>query len=153
MKRLITTVFVMSMFLTTAALADDVDDVKAAEYNYYAAMNSGDAHGWAQSRLSAESTRFGPGGGLLEVFGSLEEQEQNRRAEFDAGLKYSLRGRHQDIKVYGNTAVVTMYGVGTVSLPNGNNTQSNNRITRVWVKQGGQWKMVHAHLSPVVLSQ
>ena len=152
MKRLITTLFVMGL-LTTAAWADDADDVKAAEDNYYAAMNSGDAHAWAQSRLSAESTRFGPGGGLLEVFGSLEEQEQNRRAEVDAGLKYSLRGRHQDIRVYGNTAVVTMYGVGTVTLPSGNNAQANNRITRVWVKQGGQWKMVHAHLSPVVLSQ
>ena len=115
-------------------MADDVEDVKAAEDNYYAAMNSGDARAWAQSRLSEESTRFGPGGALLEVFGSLEEQEQNRKAEFDAGLKYNLRARHRDIRVYGNTAVVTLYGVGTV----GNNTQVNNRITRVWGKQGGQ---------------
>ncbi len=143
------TLFVVGMFATAVALAGDVDDVKAAEDNYYAAMNSGNAHGWAQSRLSAESTRFGPGGGLLEVFGSLEEQEQIRKAEFDAGLKYNLRARHLDIRVYGNTAVVTLYGVGAA----GNNAQVNNRITRVWVKQGGQWKMVHAHLSPVVLSQ
>ena len=144
-----TTLFLTGMFLATVAMADDVDDVKAAEDNYYAAMNSGDAHGWAQSRLSEESTRFGPGGGLLEVFGSLEEQEQNRKAEFDAGLKYNLRARHLDIRVYGSTAVVTLYGVGAA----GSNAQVNNRITRVWVKQGGQCKMVHAHLSPVVLSQ
>ena len=144
----LTTLLVIGMFATAVAMAGDVDDVKAAEDNYYAAMNSGDAHGWAQSRLSEESTRFGPGGALLEVFGSLEEQEQNRRAEFDAGLKYNLRARHLDIRVYGNTAVVTLYGVGAA----GNNAQVNNRITRVWVKQGGQWKMVHAHLSPVVLS-
>ena len=71
-----TTLFVISMFATVVALAGDVDDVKAAEDNYYAAMNSGDARGWAQSRLSEESTRFGPGGALLEVFGSLEEQEK-----------------------------------------------------------------------------
>ncbi len=148
----LTTVFVISMFLTAVAMADDVDDVKAADENYYAAMNSGDARGWAQSRLSAESTRFGPGGGLLEVFGSLEEQEQIRKAEFDAGLKYNLRARHLEVRVYGNTAVVTLYGVGTVTASSGNNAQVNNRITRVWVKQGGQWKMVHAHLSPVVLS-
>jgi len=148
----LTTVFVISMFLTAVAMADDVDDVKAADENYYAAMNSGDARGWAQSRLSAESTRFGPGGGLLEVFGSLEEQEQIRKAEFDAGLKYNLRARHREVKIYGNTAVVTLYGVGTVTASSGNNAQVNNRITRVWVKQGGQWKMVHAHLSPVVLS-
>ncbi len=144
----LTTLFIISMFLTAVAMADDVDDVKAADENYYAAMNSGDARGWAQSRLSAESTRFGPGGGLLEVFGSLEEQEQNRKAEFDAGLKYNLRARHLDIRVYGNTAVVTLYGVGAA----GNNAQVNNRITRVWGKQGGQWKMIHAHLSPLTIS-
>ena len=144
-----TTLFVISMFATVVALAGDVDDVRAAEDNYYAAMNSGDAHGWAQSRrLSEESTRFGPGGALLEVFGSLEEQEQIRKAEFDAGLKYNLRARHRDIRVYGNTAVVTLYGVGAVS----NNPQVHNRITRVWGKQSGQWKMIHAHLSPLTIS-
>ena len=148
MKTLNTTLAIVVMFTTDVVMANDVEDVKAAEDNYYAAMNSGDARAWAQSRLSEESTRFGPGGALLEVFGSLEEQEQNRKAEFDAGLKYNLRARHRDIRVYGNTAVVTLYGVGTV----GNNTQVNNRITRVWGKQGGQWKMVHAHLSPLTIS-
>jgi len=148
MKTLNTTLAIVVMFTTAVVMANDVEDVKAAEDNYYAAMNSGDARAWAQSRLSEESTRFGPGGALLEVFGSLEEQEQNRKAEFDAGLKYNLRARHRDIRVYGNTAVVTLYGVGTV----GNNTQVNNRITRVWGKQGGQWKMVHAHLSPLTIS-
>ena len=143
-----TTLFVIGMFATVVARAGDVDDVKAAEDNYYAAMNSGDARGWAQSRLSEESTRFGPGGALLEVFGSLEEQEKYRKAEFDAGLKYNLRARHRDIRVYGDTAVVTLYGVGAVS----NNTQVHNRITRVWGKQGGQWKMIHAHLSPLRIS-
>ncbi len=129
----IATLFVVGMFLTAVAMADDVDDVKAADENYYAAMNTGDAHGWAQSRLSAESTRYGPGGGLLEVFGSLEEQEQIRKAEVDAGLKYNLRARHREVRVYGNTAVVTLYGVGTVTPPSGNNALFNNRITRVWV--------------------
>ena len=142
-----TTLFVMGMFLTTVAWADDRDDVKAAEEKYYEAMNSGDARAWAQSRLSEESTRFGPGGALLEVFGSLEEQEQNRKAAVDAGLKYNLRAQHREIRVYGDTALVTVYGSGTV-----NNAQVNNRITRVWGKQGGQWKMVHAHLSPLSIS-
>lgn len=147
-----TTLFVTGMFLATPARADDVDDVKAAEDNYYAAMNSGDARAWAQSRLSEESTRFGPGGELLEVFGSFEEQVQKRKAAINAGLKYNLRARHRDIRVYGNTAVVTLYGAGTVTLAGGNNAQVNNRITRVWGKKDNQWKMVHAHLSPLTIS-
>ena len=56
-----TTLFVIGLFTTAVALAGDVDDVKAAEDNYYAAMNSGDARGWAQSRLSEEYYPFRPG--------------------------------------------------------------------------------------------
>ena len=149
----LTTPFVAGMFLTTVAIADDVDDVKAAVQRFYAALNAGDAG--ALMRLhAAENTRFGPGGGLLETSDSLEEQRKDRQAEFDAGLKYNLQARHIDVRVYGNsTALATFYGVGTITQPNGTTFQVNNRITRVWIKQGGQWKVDHSHLSPVRLPQ
>ena len=103
---------------------------------------------------AAENTRFGPGGQLLETSGSLEEQRKARQAEFDAGLKYNVQARHIDVRVYGNsTAVVTNYGVGRVTFPDGTTVQPNNRITVVLIKQGGQWKVVHRHLSPVRLPQ
>ncbi len=41
----LTTLFVVGMFLTTVAVADDVDDVKAAVQSYFAAVNAGDADG------------------------------------------------------------------------------------------------------------
>jgi ketosteroid isomerase-like protein len=77
----------------------------------------------------------------------------NRQAAVDAGLKYNIQSRHLEISVYGDTAVTTSYGVGTVTQPDGTVNPTNNRITRVWVKQGGQWKQVHNHLSPVRLPQ
>ena len=145
----LTTLLVVGMFLTTAAMADDVDDVKAAVERHYAALNAGDAGALLQLQL-AGNTGFGPGGALLETSGSLEEARKTRQAEFDAGLKYNLQARHIDVRVYGNvTAVTTHYGVGTVTQPNGTTNQVNNRITRVWVKQGGQWKADHSHLSPL----
>ena len=149
----LTTLLVIGMFATTVAMADDADDLKAAVRNNYAAMNSGDAGAWVQLQLAGNTT-FGPGGALLETFDSLEERRKNQQAAFDAGLKYNLQARHIDVKVYGNlTAVTTHYGVGTITQPNGTTGQVNNRITRVWVKQGGQWKQVHQHLSPVRLPQ
>ncbi len=148
----LTTLFVFGMFATAVAMADDVDDVKAAVQRHYAALNAGDANAWIQFQ-AAGYTSFGPGGGLLES-DSLEERRKNRQAAFDAGLKYNLQARHIDVRVYGNlTAVTTHYGVGTITQPNGTTGQVNNRITRVWVKQGGQWKVVHNHLSPVRLPQ
>ena len=149
----LTTLCVIGMFATAVAMADDADDVKAALNGHYAALNAGDAGALVQLQL-AGNTSFGPGGALLERSDSLEELRKTRQAEFDAGLKYNLQARHIDVRVYGNlTAVTTHYGVGRITFPDGTTGQPNNRITRVWVKQGGQWKAVHNHLSPVRLPQ
>ncbi len=60
----LTTILVVGMFLTTVAIADDVDDVKAAVQRFYAALNAGDA-GALMRLYAAGSTSFGAGGGLL----------------------------------------------------------------------------------------
>ncbi len=149
----LTTLLVVGMFATTIAMADDADDVKAAVQRFYAALNAGDA-GALMRLYAAGSTSFGAGGGLLETFDSLEERRNSFQATADAGVKRNFQARHTDVRVYGNsTAVTTSYGVGTITQPNGTVVQFNNRITRVLVKQGGQWKQVHNHLSPVRLPQ
>ncbi len=145
----LTTLFVVGMFLTTVVMADDADDAKAAMQRDFVSLNSGDAYAFAQSFLEG-FTRFGFAGGLLERVDSLEELRKDQQARFDAGLKYNLQDRHIDVSVYGNsTAVVTSYRVGTITLPNGNTVQPNNRITTVWIKQGSQWKQAHSHYSPL----
>ncbi len=60
----LTTLLVIGMFLATAAMADDVDDVKAAVERYVAALNTGDVNTYVQSRMPEYSV-FG-GGGLIE---------------------------------------------------------------------------------------
>ena len=149
----LTTLLVIGMFLTTVAIADDADDVKAALQRYSIALSAGDVG--ALTRLyAAASTNFGAPGGLLETFDSLEELRNSFQARHDAGVKFNVQARHIDVRVYGNsTAVTTSYGVGTVTQPNGTTVPTNQRITSVLVKQGGQWKVVHRHLSPVRLPQ
>ena len=149
----LTTLLVIGMFLMPAVLADDADDVKAAVQRYYAALNAGDPGALIQLHAAGSTSFFGPGGGLLERFDSLEEQRKSQQAAFDAGVKFNVQSRHLEISVYGETAVTTNYGVGTITRPNGTTGQVNNRITTVLIKQGGQWKVVHQHLSPVVLPQ
>ncbi len=146
----VTTLLVVGMFLTTVAIADDVDDVKAAMQRSQVAANSGDA---GTQILLEGFTTFGFAGGLLERV-DLEEARKDRQASFDAGLKFNLQDRHIDVRVYGNsTAVATSYRVGTITLPNGNTVRPNNRITTVLIKQGGQWKIAHVHFSPLRLPQ
>ncbi len=148
----LTTLLVVGMFLTTVAIADDVDDVKAAMERSQIAANSGDAYAATHSLLEGV-TGFGPIGGLLERFDSVEELRRNQQARFDAGLKLNIQSRHVEVSVYGNTAVATSYRVGRITFPDGRTVQLNNRITTVWIKQGGQWKVVHQHNSPLRLPQ
>ena len=145
----LTTLLVIGMFATAVAMADDVDDVKAAVQGDFGSRNSGDAYAYAQSFLEG-FTRFGFGGQLLEQVDSLEELRKDRQASFDAGVKFNLQDRHTDVSLYGNsTAVVTSYRVGTMTVPDGRTVRINNRITTVLVKQGGQWKIAHVHDSPL----
>ena len=145
----LTTLFVIGMFATAVAIADDVDDVIAAVRRYTTALNTEDANALMQLH-ALESTSFDPRGGLLETFDSLEQAVLNN----DTGLKYNLQARDIGVRVYGNlTAVATSYAVGTITRPNGTTGQVNIRITMVWVKQGGQWKVVHRHHSPLRLPQ
>jgi len=146
----LTTLLVIGMFLTTVAIADDVDDVKAALQSFVAALNAGDAG--ALTRLHATAnTNFGARGGLLETYNSPEERRQAFQA---TRVKFNVQARHIDVRIYGSsTAVATNYGVGRITRPDGTTGQVNNRITAVLIKQGGQWKIVHQHLSPVRLPQ
>jgi len=143
----LTTLLVIGMFLTTAAMADDVDDVKAAVLDYFAAISAGDADSQARYHMP-EYSAFGPGGGLLESQHSLEEQRNSFQAAYDAGQRLNLQVRHLDVRVYGNAAIVTAYVVGTITTPDGTTIQSRDQRSGMWIKQGGQWKEAHRHNSP-----
>ncbi len=135
----LTTLFVAGMFLTTVAMADDVDDVKAAFLDFYASLRSGDVDGYIQHFSASGATAFETEGGLLST-STLEELRRNRQAGASAGNNPNVQLRHMEVRVYGNTAVLTGYRVSP-------NDQSIARYTNVWVKEGATWKRVHRHAS------
>ena len=57
----LTTLLVVGMFLTTGAMADDVDDVKAEMERYLAALNAGDANAYIQHFMPETSAMVGTG--------------------------------------------------------------------------------------------
>ncbi len=146
----LTTLFVVGMFLMTVAIADDVDDVKAAVLRYFAAINAGDTEAVFQYRI-ADRSSFPRGGQLLRLPpASLEEQKRSHRNQVNAGRKRNYQLRHMEVKVYGgDTAIVTAYLVGLGTFPDGTVVPHNDRRTAVLIKQGGQWKEVHQHQSPL----
>ena len=141
------TILIAGILLTIPALAADVDDVTAAVESYFSSLNDGNVDGWIE--LFAEGhTTFAGGGGMLERSDSLEEQRSVRQAGVDTGLARNLAGRHIEVQIYGtSTAVATNYVVGTLTTPGGSPQQILRRRTAVLLKQGGQWKIVHRHIS------
>jgi len=148
----LTTLLVIGMFLMPAALADDADDVKAEILDLFAALRAQDGNAYFSHHIEG-FTSFGANGSLLGANSSLADSKKGMNEAFAAGLRANLQPRNIEVKVYGNTAVATAYIVGTRTTPDGQSRQTTERSTQVWIKQGGQWKEVHYHASPLRLPQ
>jgi ketosteroid isomerase-like protein len=141
------TLFVVGMFLPAVALADDVDDIEAAERDSRAQEDAGNIDGYFKYMVP-QFTIFPPTSGLL----SEAPAKEVTQARFDAGMELNMQMRNFDVKVYGDTAITTYYSVGTVQRPGSSTSERwNLRMTGVWIKQSGEWKLVHRHESPLVL--
>jgi ketosteroid isomerase-like protein len=153
MKVFITTLTLLlaGMFLTAPVLADDAGDVKAAFLSHFTMLRTHDSQSMAQNYMP-DYTNFGRGGGLLIRTATPEEMGKARQAVFDS-VNITLQPRNVEVQVYGNAAVVTAYLVGSITPPNGETIRVNDRRTGVWTKQGGTWKEVHMHQSPIRLPQ
>jgi ketosteroid isomerase-like protein len=135
----------LAMFVSTVVQADDVSDVKAAEIAFNTAQNAGDIE--AMFKLSLpDRTVFGPSGGRLGV-GWPEESKKRRQADFDAGRKIEYRIEELEVRIFGDTAVTTFYRIGTVKELNAAAKPSHLRISGVWIRQAGGWKLAHRHES------
>lgn len=53
------------------------------------------------------------------------------------------------VQVYGDTAILTYNFAGLRRAADGKVTPSLAKSTRVYVRQGGQWRLVHANFAPV----
>jgi len=142
----ITTAVAVISCLTTVVQADDVASVKAAETAFNAAENAGDTNEMFKYILP-DRTVFGSSGGRL-VEGWTEESKKRRQAAFDAGRKIDLRIEDLKVRIYGDTAITTFYRIGTMKEVDGIRRQVHFRISGVWVRQGGEWKLAHRHESP-----
>jgi ketosteroid isomerase-like protein len=65
----------------------------------------------------------------------------------DKAMYSDLRNGH--VQVYGDTAILTYNFAGLRRAADGKVAPSLAKSTRVYVKQNGQWKLVHANFAPV----
>ncbi|MBL4664463.1 MAG: nuclear transport factor 2 family protein [Nitrospinaceae bacterium] len=117
-------------------------EVRAAVVNIYAALSAKDANGIEPYIKSDGYSEFAVTGGLLRL-----DMEYLR--SFLTG-EMELQAEVEDLKVetYGDAAVVTGYRVHSFKMPDGSIDEGTQRLSMVWARLEGHWKVLHVHLPP-----
>jgi ketosteroid isomerase-like protein len=142
MRRFLVLLLPCSLAFSSPVSADNIDSVavRTAAQDLLVAASAGDTDNLNRFFLS-ENSVFGRDGGPRSSFNA-----SYLHNEFEAGLSYTLKWRHLDIKLYGDTAVSTGYAIGTVTHPDGAIKTGTWRTSLVWVKKDA-WKVAHDHTS------
>jgi CubicO group peptidase (beta-lactamase class C family) len=126
-----------------AANAAAEADVKAAVMNLIGGYNSGNVD-QIQQYVAPEQNNFDGSGGFLTSFVDFEDI----RNAFKAGLKFNFQVHNLETAVYGDAALSTFVLNGVITPPNGRKRSDGPwRISFVWNKQNGAWKLTHQHQS------
>ena len=97
--------------------------------------------------MRADANRFVDPTGLLEPLH--DNPETSFLIHKDTASGSRMRIRHVTVKTYGNTAVVTGYKWFNIALADGSIIRGTVRVSDIWTKQQGKWKVVHSHDSPL----
>ena len=68
----------------------------------------------------------------------------------DGGKQLASEMTNARVQVYGDTAILSYTFLGMSQTKEGKVKSVTSKSTRIYTKVGGQWKLVHAHFSPIV---
>jgi ketosteroid isomerase-like protein len=118
----------------------DTETVLAAERALQAAMRASDT-GALERLLHPDLLAVAPDGSLAD---RAEDLAAHRSGRFAIA---ALEERELDVRVAGDTAVtfVVLDVTGTID---GADASGRLRYTRTWVRDGGTWRVLAAHIAP-----
>jgi CubicO group peptidase (beta-lactamase class C family) len=118
-------------------------EVKNAVMNLFGGYNSGNVE-QIERFLAPQQNNFPIEGGFLTSFVDAAEL----REAIKAGFKLNFQVYNLEAAVFGNTALTTSIIRGTITRPNAPlRNHGPSRMSIVWNKQNGGWKLVHVHES------
>ena len=108
------------------------------------ALNRGDAQAYIDY-LHSDHSRF-----LVQNPTILREIDAKSMQEnFANGMSFNMQLSDLEVSLFGNTAVVTGYESGPAKFPDGTVIDGKRKYSSVWVRENGEWKNVHLHISMV----
>ena len=119
---------------STGKTSNVTDEIKQLEQQRNEAILKGDTA--TLDKLTSDDYTNTTAQGKIEKKADIMDGFKSGKIKFDSRELSNL-----DVRVYGNTAVVTGQ-VNQKSTNNGADTSGQNRFTRVYVKQNGRWVSV-----------
>jgi ketosteroid isomerase-like protein len=144
--------FALAMIVVPLAPASaqnqQADEVIAAARAQWAAQNALKPASESMANVAEDYTEFNPvqptrvdGKAMASRF----SDASNQSGEVDV-LSEMLNPK---VQVYGDTAILTYNYAGITRAKDGTMSPNVAKSTRVYVKQGGRWMLVHANFAPV----
>jgi ketosteroid isomerase-like protein len=134
----------------TSVFADDAADVIAAAKAQWAAGIQGLSAAKQMETVADDYTEFNP------VYPTRLDGKALNTALAEASLKdgsktITAEMTNEKVQIYGNTAILTYNYIGVAHNEDGENEPVAAKSTRVYVKQNGNWMLVHANFAPVMM--
>ena len=143
------------MLLCQPAIADDLDDLKAAVNKYTMAINTGDVE-TQFAILDDKLVRLGSEDGIPHAIPNKEVKERIKQAYMKRSETHSTRlMRYKpDFRVIGNTGLVWGLVQRTrVNKKSGITRISTSKNSLTFVKSDGKWILVLIHSTPIPPTQ
>lgn len=136
----------LGIFSSVALAQSGESSVRSVVNAYQAAYRSCNGEAVA-ALLHPDGDWFPPNQGALTSYEPQGVQEGV--SEFCSnGGKYDFTLEIIDVDLIGSTAIAKVYNKGSLIPPNGEKQIINDRITMVIKEEGGEWLLVHTHVSP-----
>ncbi len=130
------------------ALAEEIIGIVKAEWSAYARKNVADS----QKNIAEDATEFN-GQAATRLEGRALRVRLAEAGNKDPGTRIADEMLNPKVQVYGDTAILSYNFFGLEQDKDGKVTPNRAKSTRVYVKQGGKWMMVHANFAPDPLPQ
>jgi ketosteroid isomerase-like protein len=122
------------------------DEIMALARSQWASEIAGEPMAQQNATLADDYTEFNGDFPTLLVGKSMATRMGEVTPNDKAMFSDMQNGR---VQVYGDTAILTYNFAGLRRAADGKVAPSLAKSTRVYVRQGGQWKLVHANFAPL----
>jgi ketosteroid isomerase-like protein len=139
---------VLSLGFAAPARAQNADEIMALAKAQWAAQDQNKPAADAMATVADDYTEFNPGVPVLVEGKALASRfYEGSLKGSDTGVLSEMLNPH--VQFYGDVAILSYNFAGLTKDKDGKITPNNAKSTRVYVKKGGKWMLVHANFAPV----